>query len=693
MDLSHLSDDELKQIAGAEVPASQTSAEAMPDLSHLSDEELHQIAGTGLETGSLRRGDEAVIQAGGLDTPEGQAKVEQNSQMLAAARPFLDYAIPGGGQAGREAEAKLIEREYASKKIPVTHEEALAMSDKRQQSREAAYPMTSLASKGLGLVTAGAAVNPGVGAIRTSLGKTISPELAEIGAMSGLGALENVMGNRSNPNQDVLEDAVNGALVTGMVTSLLHAPTLTRTGLNKVNDVFVQAKRNQISREISDLDEIGKLQQKASGLKQQDLKTYETKIEKATSNLDALKVARQEADDFINQNPTVSMELYQLPDTIKGTFDTSLQNVASVKNQRLQALANQRVNLDAPYESLVTSIEKFKPATEEAIKAKREVLQAAKNFEDSITVEDLPIADPILGKTGQTKRARSASVLEADAAKQQLQDMLYEREFYKNAPKEVKSAMTKFERSVREQINQMDPTGELAAANNTYHGLKVAQRDMDDHVSQALFARKATGNEDAWNVNGILGTTFDYLETPQALKQKGSKVETALDDKILGFPALRDEVNSLKLNLKTQIDDVTNRYGRYQEAKKLSANFTKDSQRLEEAIDRTNRNLSDAKLASEYQGIDKKKLQGQKASLAKTSRDLTALDALAEIPVLGPLMSKIVKRPSRLMNTVGRRQVRALGRKIPQPASLAARGASFQTPELIMDAEQGLDEE
>lgn len=648
---------------------------------------------SGNSIGELRRRDEIVTNVKQLDNPVARENLELSERMLAFARPFMDTAIPGAGAPGRVVETRAIQSEYSKQGTPISLEEAQQIADRRQADREAAFPGPSMLGVGTGLMASGAMLGPVGGAGRTALGKTGSQIMAESGellTMAGIGGLENVMFNIDNPDSSAFNDFLAGSILTGSLHGLYKLPAAGRAGiadLKKANEFIIGAEKARVNQTISTLEkEAAHLNNKTAQSKR-IIDRVSSKLGDAEVELEVLRSARKQAEGIIREEAASPAGIHNLPkqlDDIYGGIETEL---GQLKAQQLNKIGSRIERVDKPYERTMSNLLKSKNYTGPAESARQDALRAMSAFEEGIDVTSLTqSADPILGTQGHEKIIRRASVAQLDKAKQQIQDLLYNKEWLATAPRDIRNSMVEFERSIRNIVSGADPTGDLRAFNNAIHGVKKARFEAGEMLDRTLFEKAARGEVDLPVVQGTFNDLYDYLDPIEDLQKRNSKVRSGFTKLSYEQPLVREKLLALKGQLRGTIDSNVNKYGSYQSAKKLSTDLLKEEDRLLKSINNQTSRLDSLGIGQDARQLAEERKLSKIAELQQQRDEMMALDF---IPGAEKIKRFFKNKPIREAATKKAVQTQGLASRVPgfikKPASLAARGASIQTPELLFD--------
>lgn len=638
--------------------------------------------------GELRKRDEAAINVYGLDQPEqASEQLLQQQRIKAFADPFLNIAAPVG-QPSREMEISRIKKEAEIEGREITSEEAVQQADYERKLRSEAFPTESMAGAGAGFITAGALGPAAEAAAATRITKNIaspglkglSKELTELGLMSVEGGLTNMAANRPKDIEEAFKQFSLGTVLSAAPIAVLKTPGLTRESWQVAKE-WNQAIVKKANENIVNTDVLLKQQLKdiESGitLSEKQVNRAETVLNNAKTELDMIERVKRPALDVLAEQPQITARVAELPDKIYNqTLGSRLQMLGEAKGQMLDQVGSKLVKTDKEYERAATKLMKLKGATPEAQTAIDSARNVLDQFQGSLKQGKIGTpADPMTGYKGSERTITYSSVKDLDAAKQQIQDLLYDKQWRKSAPVPVRSVLQEFEVAIRNKIASADPTGQLRNVNSAYSGIKNLQADFEELADQTYFLQLAKDKLD----NPKVRDTYDKLLNGFNPKSKGGYFA----DELFKDPLFKKEIAGVKKEINEMVESSTNDYGRYLEAKKLVDTLDIYEARLSDKIENFRNRLE-----TRQQSAATKKTQkaGQEArieeNLSKKVRGLQdiVLPERFRAAVVNPFMETIDKG---LLGPLGRAYEKgsSLAKTIPGRISVSGlKGAAIEAP-------------
>lgn len=399
----------------------------------------------------------------------------------------------------------------------------------------------------------------------------------------------------------------------------------TLANIGQEQDAAISAKLAQRDAALTDLqlkdqaDELlqSEIQTKQS-LKQSELGTVKTQADIQDKKLQQLVKQTAQADEEIAQTQslletiqsqkakyeavlaqdrTIGERMATLPNQIDNTLKEVLEGPegfgAQIASKVMSLDPSKRVQFRDLLDETYKAIDNTQTSTGDAAGAKQSARRVIEMFEDS-TAKTKSAVDPITNKKVGMDTS-SMSPQELWTAKQQIQDLLYSKDFLaasKGTP--LRKTLVKFENKIRERLNDLDGSGELAKLNDAYSNMLQARLAFQD-APEKFFERLALKETDPSVIRHQMELEKHFMDSA-SLKQGGFKgglkPETASD------PIIGNRIKALKgaIDAKASVD--MSDFATLQEAKKafkpLENQLVSTEAKLAKAVER--RSLADLKL-------------------------------------------------------------------------------------------------
>ena len=606
--------------------------------------------------GELKKMDEAAINAYGLNNPEkASADLVQGQRLRAFAEPALNMAVPIV-QPSRELDISRIKKEAEIEGRPITSEEAIKQADYQRSMRQSAFPTESNVGLGAGLMAAGAMLPTGDAAVASKVvsgveSKALSAlgkDLTESGLMAVEGGITNLAADKPKNLKEAVAKFSLGTVLSALPLAVLKAPGFTRNSweaAKEYNTLITQKANRDIQNQVQHIDnELTTLNSRQNLTTKQEtrLKGF---IDNAETEMGLLNSAREQALPILGEQPKITGAVAELPDKIyTEVLGSKLKTLGQAKEQMLNQVGNTLIKVDKEYETAVTALNKMNYATPEAKKAVEDAKGVLDTFQGSLRQGQIGRpADVMTGFKGNERTIQYGSAKELDAAKQQIQDLLYNKEWRKNAPVPVRKVLMQYENTIRNKIAAADPSGQLRNINEAYSAIKDIQFKYQDLADQSYFIKLAKDKLDDPSVRN----TYDQLLNSFNPRSKGGSIS----DNLYKDPIYSREIAGVKKDINDLVESRTNEYGRYLEAKKLVDTLDAHEARLSDNIDRLKNQYEFKKQAVlEGQGKIENKMRQRAKTEAKKVKGLAdivlpsslkSLLNLSELTLSEPASSKI----------------------------------------------------
>lgn len=565
----------------AEVPVAGSAKQFDPDA-FLASEGVDQLPNNGIVQAPAKTQTAPILDERGASFAQG---------VVDMAMPLSRYAAALGLKSGGQVQ---------------TMEQGMEEANKRAASIEEAAPGYNMAGKGFGLLAGGllgglggeaasqAAVR-GISKLTASeTAGAIGRGLADIAGMSLEGGAISVLNDQPKTFEDALHSFSMGATIAG-------ALGLSAKGVGAAGSKVKRSVGNALEELDDKLTQSAKLKQaveieqaqKAASLKKGQVSRSEEILSQRQSELDLTKTQLEKTRALIEQEPFINERVSNLPNKVNELLDAHLKEVGTKKSAIIQKFGEQRVDPTPAFKSSIDSLESMKNLTPNAEASRNTALKFIKDLDQRLFDNAMSPTDSLVG----IRRNRDTNVATLDKQHDQLQELLFDKGFLEGAPKgsQVRQTVEKFERSIREQLNNIDPTGELAGYNNAYHNLKNA-RDLDGFANNdpTFFMQKAKDPNNPKLLGRYREFERNLLPESEGGKLK-AEVETNVDLKNR-FKAIRDIIRA-------ESEPAMLDYRVLQEHKPKISTLENRVLSLEQSIDSNKASLESRRLGAENADI------------------------------------------------------------------------------------------
>lgn len=457
--------------------------------------------------------------------------------------------------------------------------------------------------------------------------ETAKNAASQLTTMAGTGAAANLIMSSPESWQEAMEVAEEGAYA-GIGLGLTA-----KAGIGIVNKVggiikrgLLDLRKNEIKIAEAALDDAVSSVDDASARLSQGKLNKDSALTKLTQLEDQSSVIQNQINKVtgvIDNELPIAQQLGDLTDGIDAALKTSLTSEAGIGAQIGQIVKQLPGKLDLAddVKTALDSIKSVKAFTQGTLMAKRAAEKLIK-FIDEGAAGTNPTFDPLLNKT-VGKLTREYDPNAAWQAKQQIQDLLYNKEFLAGAKGTgLRNILVGFERKLANRLAGMDSTGQLAQYNKAYSAFSSAREKAMDIFSTDFFKKAALKPNDPSVVKAL--SEFDNLFT---------KAMSEIDD-----PVIKAQIQSTRDVIDAQMRSATGNYMALDAAKK---SYTKMSDALERA------QITKERLLEKLSGLDltiKESSTAAKSAITRQMRAKNLLEDLRNPDISIPLFGNISEK-------------------------------------------------
>jgi hypothetical protein len=529
------------------------------------------------------------------------------------------------------------------------------------------------------------------------LGSEVALRAANLTADGALAAAAGAGAGAAFGNADSFTELVDNAKDGAMYSIALWGAGrgLKATG-QKVNEAFIKTRKAKAMSDVlqkeqqiklAKTDEV-RLENNAQFIDEK-LKQAETQAKTLPEKLDNLRVEQGKLNAVIQNADDINYNISKLayidddtPGDVVSALNKQKATFGAKQGEIVKSLPDQDITADVF--STINAIKNEEAFTPRAQQAKAQALQILNGLASR---GQKTMGSPVLNIPSKTTIVIPAS--EVNAAKQQLQDILYNRETWKDIKgTTIANTMKSFERGVRDKLVKADGTGELGRVNQVLTNLNKATEFAKGTFSENFL--RSTGTNPAQHktkVNQFLSYLTPQDEISTGFKSKG------LPPGLKEFPDELNPILTTRAMARAAIETNTGNYGMLKQAQRVYPKVTGKIQQTEQNILRADeqitrrkltRSSNESRLRSLGQTISEKETQlgrmqenmpknildvilGDKANLYREAAGNIVSDPLVQIPLsVGKAAKDTVIRSEPALGMVSG-TINALGRSSPQP--------------------------
>lgn len=469
-------------------------------------------------------------------------------------------------------------------------------------------------------------VAQGKEAVQTGLSSAINMT-KQLTTMAGTGAAANLVLQNPQSWDEAINDMKTGATFgVGLGLAAKGGAGLFRKTTNLVQKSLLKLREEDIKVATRTLDDqLNNVKSAETALKQTDIDGI-TAIQKLAQLDDTASTVQNQLNKtvaVIENEALIGSRLGSLPDDIDGILTSVTRGEGGV-GPKIRSIINQtkgEIELVDDINSALDKIKNTKAYTSGTLSSKAAAENFIKTLESGSKTSNASF-DPILNKISGTS-TRKFTPVEAWEAKQQIQDLLYNKEFLVGAKGTgLRKALTDLERGLDAKLVKLDPSGELAEYNSFYSAARTAQDYISDNFTPAFFKQVASSPKD-----------------PSVLKKLEGfeKIFSGLDTEITN-PLIKSSLKATKDSIEVISSSAIDNYSALIEARKLFNKLNPELIKTQTAKEVALERLSGLKALAKDRAYA---LESAKTGVMRQQNQLTKLqDPDIVLPVLGNLSKK-----------------------------------------------------
>jgi hypothetical protein len=295
---------------------------------------------------------------------------------------------------------------------------------------------------------------------------------------------------------------------------------------------------------------------------------------------EAASIGYNEGRVLLNEEKNISQRVARLPEFVKNTLDTHINDLNIEKKQIISELQGTKLEVGPIYESTYGDLDRLMkfaktPEAVGAVRQARAVLQSVEDrsalqYQKAVkSVEQDPFLGPKATSKFENKKALGLNdIVEADRTIDQVQKMLYKDNAWKNAaPSELRATMSRFSRRMTDLTNAADESGQLGKVNNVIHNFLNAQEESsfattDSAAGVNLYKAMSTRPNDPTvdRQKNLFSVYFDE-------KKAGQKGAKGMSIEVMNDPSLGTRVRAVKNLIDAEVSPATKDYWLLQKVK------------------------------------------------------------------------------------------------------------------------------
>jgi hypothetical protein len=440
---------------------------------------------------------------------QGTEKPALSPRAVAFGRSFLDAAMP----LTRYADAVGMK----SGGQVATIKEGLTKANERADQEIAQDSTAAKIGTGLGMVAGGflgglassAATAPAKAALTKGLTQLTAKETAAavsagITDLAGL-ALEGgtyaVLFDQPKTVEEAFDSWKKGSSIAAALGLGLKGTVLAgKAGAKKVgnaleslDETLQSGVKERQARDIAHAEQGIQLRERQLGRAEETVTARQQQLKQTKNELERSRA-------LVAQEPVIDERVSLLPTRINDHLDEHIADVNQQITKKVQEFGKQEIDILPSLKAAREAIEAKEYTTARAKSAKAQAISLLDTLENGLYTPGSKTTDPITGLTKEVPaQIKKVPVAKAYQMKQQIQDLLYDKDFLENAPKgtELRKNIVNMERGLRNTMYKVDPTGEFAAYGDLQHNLLNARlRDGFDVDAPAHFKSRALNPND-----------------------------------------------------------------------------------------------------------------------------------------------------------------------------------------------------